>query len=106
VVGRAELNAAAERMRPRHLGANERGWMVWALPAGDRPVSFPARRKLGHGLDVVGDGVVPWHATRDDGWTLAASMVPLVEPMPGWLVAELGGRYGRSGPGLRSPAPA
>ncbi len=48
------------------------------------------------GLDVLADdGVVPFHTTRPDGWVLTASGVPLAEPMPDWLVAELGGRWGK-----------
>ena len=94
-VGRAELNAAAERMRPRRLGANERGWAIWAHPAGDRPLTFPDRRRLGPGLDVLGEGVVPLHAVRGDGWRVRMSGMPVVEPMPAWLATELGGRYGK-----------
>jgi len=58
-------------------------------------VSFPARRKLGHGLEVVGAGVVPWSAQRPDGWTIVSSLVPQVEELPTWLLAALGGRSGR-----------
>ena len=93
--GRVELDKAAESMRPRHLGADERGWLLWALPPGDRPLTFPASRKLGPGLDVLSDGVVPLHAVRGDGWRVQLSGLPVVEPVPSWLFAELGGRYGR-----------
>ena len=68
---------------------------MWALPAGDRPVTFPANRALGHGLDVLGDGIVPWSARTADGWEIVASMVPQVDEMPRWLLAALGGRYGK-----------
>ncbi len=98
-VGREALNAAAEMMRPRRLGTNERGWCVWAAPpVNGRTLTFPARRKLGHGLEVLGEGsIVPWHAKRDDdGWTLATSGVPMADgPLPAWLIAELGGRWGK-----------
>ncbi|MBA2768499.1 MAG: hypothetical protein H0U35_05100 [Sporichthyaceae bacterium] len=93
--GRVELDAAAEAMRPRRIGADERGWLLWALPAGDRPVLFPASRRLGPGLDVLGDALVPLHAVRADGWQTQLSGLPVVETMPPWLVAELGGRYGK-----------
>ena len=94
-VGAAELNAAAEAMRPRHVGASEVGWLVWAHPAGDRRLTFPASRRLGPGLDVLGQGVVPLHAVRGDGWRIQLSGMPLVEEMPAWLLVELGGRWGK-----------
>ncbi len=50
--------------------------------------------RLGPGLDVLGDGLVPLHAVRADGWRVQLSL-PVVEPMPDWLIAELGGRYGK-----------
>jgi len=93
--GRQALDALAESMRPRRVGANEVGFVVWAAPPGPRPLTFPASRKLGHGLAVVGSGVVPWHAVRGDGWVLSASLVPRAEPLPGWLVEALGGRWGK-----------
>lgn len=68
---------------------------MWAHPAGDRRLSFPDRRRLGPGLDVLGQGVVPLHAVRGDGWRVQLSGLPLVEEMPSWLVAEFGGRYGK-----------
>ena len=94
-VGAAELNAAAEAMRPRHVGAGEVGWLVWAHPAGDRRYIFPASRRLGPGLDVLGQGVVPLHAVRGDGWRVQLSGLPVVEELPRWLLVELGGRYGK-----------
>jgi len=93
--GRRQLDELAAAMRPRRAGTDQPGYIVWALPVGDRPVVFPATRALGHGLEVVGAGVVPWSARRADGWTLTASVVPQVEPMPPWLLAALGGRYGK-----------
>ena len=78
---------------PRSYGAGEIGWLVWAVtPEPGQRVTFPRSRKLGHGLTMVSEGVVPWHATRRDGWTLRASGVPMAGPMPEWLVAELGGK--------------
>ncbi len=94
-VGRAELNAAAEAMRPRHVGASEVGWLVWAVPVDGRRLVFPDRLKLGSGLDVLGRGVVPLHAVRGDGWRVRMSGLPLIEEMPAWLATELGGRYGK-----------
>jgi len=94
-VGRVELDKAAEAMRPRHVGASEAGWLVWAHPAGDRRLTFPASRRLGPGLDVLGQGVVPLHAVRGDGWRVQLSGLPLVEPLPDWLLVELGGRLGK-----------
>jgi len=85
----------AAAMRPRRAGTDRPGWIVWALQAGDRPVQFPASRALGHGLEVVGAGVVPWSAQRPDGWTIVSSLVPQVEEMPRWLLTALGGKYGR-----------
>lgn len=93
-VGTSALNVQAESMRPRHVGAGERGWVVWALSASDPAVRFAARRKLAHGLEVLGEGIVPLHAVRRDGWRAVDSGLPSVEPMPGWLTAELGGRLG------------
>jgi len=93
-VGAAELNAAAERMRPRHLGANERGWLLWAVPVDGRSLTF-RDRKLGPDLAVVGQGVVPLHAVRADGWRATVSGLPVIEPMPDWLLVELGGRLGK-----------
>ncbi len=81
---------------PRSYGAGESGFLVWAVtPPPGRRVTFPSQRKLGHGLTQIGEGIVPWHATRPDGWTLRASGVPRVEVMPDWLIAELGGRWGK-----------
>lgn len=78
---------------PRSYGAGETGWVVWAVtPEPGQRATFPAKRKLGHGLTLLGEGVVPFHATRRDGWTLRSSGVPMPEAMPSWLVAELGGR--------------
>jgi len=96
--GRRELDELAVAMRPRRTGTSEPGWIVWAIPAGDRLVSFPASRALGHGLAVLGAGVVPWSAQRPDGWVVVSSLVPQVEPLPEWLFAELGGRLGRRRP--------
>jgi len=94
-VGAAELNAAAERMRPRRLGAAERGYLLWAHPVGDRRLTFPASRKLAPGLDMVGEGVVPLAAVRGDGWRVQLSGLPVVEPLPTWLLDALGGRLGK-----------
>ncbi len=95
-VGRAQLDAAAEAMRHRRplSAADEPGWLVWAVApdVSGRTVRFRGR-KLSAGLDVLAEGVVPFHATRSDGWTLTASGVPLAEPLPPWLTAELGGRW-------------
>jgi hypothetical protein len=93
-VGTPALNAAAESMRPRRLGEKERGWCLWATPtASDGALGFPASRKLGHGLEVLGAGIVPVHAVRRDGWRIQLSGLPVTEAMPPWLVAELGGRW-------------
>jgi len=40
-------------------------------------------------------GTIPLHARRPDGSTLVASGTPLPEPLPDWLLVELGGRYGK-----------
>jgi len=98
-VGGDELNKAAETMRGRNIGANERGWMVWAVPpsAAGISVRFPSRRKLGQGLDVLGSGHVPWHLARPDGWTTKATRVPVVEALPPWLADALGARCTKGG---------
>jgi len=101
-VGGAELNRAAESMRGRHIGADEAGWLVWAAPPdAGRTLRFPSRRSIGHGVDVLGEGIVPWHSTRPDRWTTTATRIPVVEPMPPWLIAELGGRWATSKAGAR-----
>ena len=51
--------------------------------------------RLGPGLDVLGDGLVPLHAVRADGWRVQLSGLPVVEPAPAWLIDALGGRYGK-----------
>ncbi len=51
--------------------------------------------RLGPGLDVLGDGLVPLHAIRADGWQTQLSGLPAVEPVPSWLATELGARYGK-----------
>ncbi|MDP9397746.1 MAG: hypothetical protein M3P96_07950 [Actinomycetota bacterium] len=60
-----------------------------------RPVTFPVSKRLEHGAELLGAGVAPWHLRRDDGWTLAAAGIPVVEPLPAWLIVALGGRVGR-----------
>jgi hypothetical protein len=73
------------------VGAGEAGWVLWALPT-ERPVSFPASRKLARVLQVLSTGVVPLHAVRADGWRATLTMFPVIEEMPAWLVTVLGGR--------------
>jgi len=52
---------------------------------------------LGRGVaaQVALAGIVPLYARRPDGATLVVSGVPMVEPMPTWLVSALGGRLGK-----------
>jgi len=101
-LGRVELDKAAEAMRRRDIGADEVGWLVFAAPPdAGRTLRFPSRRSIGHGVDVLGGGVVPWHLTRADGWTTTATRIPVVEPVPPWLVAEWGGRWATSKAGAR-----
>ncbi|MBA2700040.1 MAG: hypothetical protein H0U61_14975, partial [Nocardioidaceae bacterium] len=72
---------------PRSYGTAEPGWLLWAVaPEPGRRITFPDKRKLGHGLTLLGEGVVPFHATRRDGWTLRSSGVPQPAAMPDWLV--------------------
>ncbi len=60
-----------------------------------RPVTFPVSKRLAHGVDVLSAGVVPWHLRREDGWTLSASGIPVVEPLPTWLLTALGGQVAK-----------
>ena len=76
---------------------------LWATYAeSGNPTMLRVDSRLGPGLDVLGDGLVPLHAVRADGWRVQLSSLPVVEPAPGWLVAELGGRYGKRRAGCRS----
>ena len=63
------------------------------MPSGwtEKRPSLPS----GRGLLNMSEGVVPLHAVRGDGWRVQLSGLPVVEPVPSWLFAELGGRYGR-----------
>jgi len=97
-VGQQAIAAAGRALEPDAAPA-ERGWLLFALgPIDGQPVVFRDRRADGFGVAVVATGVVPLYARRADGWTLTASGTPMVEPMAGWLVTALGGRYGKRRP--------
>lgn len=70
--------------------------MIWSAAPGreGQLVAFKDGRKLHGGLSVATAGVVPFTATRRDGWRAVHSGVPLAEPMPGWSLDALGGRPG------------
>jgi len=53
-------------------------------------------RKLGKGVEVVGEGaVIPWHVRRADGWTCAAAAVPIAPdvPLSPWLAEAVGAKW-------------
>jgi len=93
IFGSASLEAAARR--PVRPGQSTPAWLLWIVPPdeGGRTLSFRPR-KIGAGLELLTDGVVPLYAVRGDGWTITAD-APMAEPLPPWLFAELGGRYGK-----------
>ena len=64
-------------------------------PVDGRSLVFRDRRPDQHGVSVQASGVVPMYARRADGATLTASGTPLPEPLPPWLLVELGGRWGK-----------
>jgi len=74
------------------------------VPPGDdgRTVTFKPRR-IGDGLELLTDGVVPLYATRADGWTISVD-APMSEPMPTWLLDAFGGRRRRASPSPRARA--
>lgn len=51
-------------------------------------------RKLGAGVEVVGEGeFVPMHVLQPDGWRLDGSPLPETDGFPAWLVDALGARW-------------
>jgi len=94
--GQAQIEASSRR--PVRPGQQTPGWLVWlvAPDAEGRSVTFKSR-KLGAGLEVLTDGVVPMYATRGDGWTITCD-APMAGPLPTWLFDALGGRLGKRRP--------
>ncbi len=107
----ADLDSAHRHLvgdRDRQAAAAEvTGWLVWtagcvftvAPQPGDEPgVRRQLRvktKKLQHGVDVVADEPIPWHAIRPDGWVCTASNAPIAadEPLSPWLVDALGAKW-------------
>ncbi|MBA2559896.1 MAG: hypothetical protein H0V07_08415, partial [Propionibacteriales bacterium] len=93
-VGREQLDAAAASMRVDRSGGSESGWLALCgavRPDGARLVV--KSRRLGPGVEVLADGVLPMAAGRADGWVLQASGVPLSDEIPDWLVEAVRGRW-------------
>ncbi len=97
-VGSAAIEAAGRALRPDATPA-EPGWLLYAVaPVDGKVLTFRDRKPDRHGVAVQATGIVPLHARRPDGSTLVASGTPVVEELPEWLVAALGGRYGKRRP--------
>lgn len=101
-IGADALVAAGRAMGPDAAPA-EPGWLLFAAaaPVDGRVLTFKDRKADQHGVSVQASGVVPMYARRADGSTLVASGVPMVEPMPEWLIAALGGRWATGKAGAR-----
>ena len=78
-------------MPPLHLCRSE---ATEALHENLVATAFEEALQLVRRLDQA-TGTIPLHARRPDGSTLVASGTPLPEPLPDWLLVELGGRYGK-----------
>jgi len=97
-LGQEALTRAGRTMGP-DSAPGEAGWVLYAVAAVDEaPVIFRDRKPDRHGVAVQATGIVPLYARMPDGSTLTASGTPMVEPMAGWLVTALGGRYGKRRP--------
>ena len=95
-LGREALAHAGRALGPDSAPA-EPGWLLFAAaPVDGRSLSFKDRKPDRHGVAVQASGIVPLYARRADGTTCTASGIPMAEPVPGWLVEALGGRWGRS----------
>jgi len=78
------------------------GWLVWCAAVawsvpGERGRRLEvASRKLGKGVEVVGEGaVIPWHVRDRRGWTLSADNLPIDdgEPLSPWIVDAVRGSW-------------
>ena len=72
------------------------GWLVWCAPAERGRRLEVASRKLGGGVEVVGEGaVIPWHVRDRRGWTLSGDVLPLAddEPLSQWIVDAVKGSW-------------
>jgi len=95
-VGQEAITAAGRALGPDATPA-EPGWVLYAVaPVDGRPSIFRDRKPDRHGVAVQATGIVPMYARRADGATLTASGTPLPEPLPDWLLVELGGRLGKT----------
>ena len=84
-------------------------WVTYGVPdgaedrvSGGHTISVPRYRqlrvrshRLAPGVELVADGLVPFHVRAGTGWTFTASGVPTVEALPDWLVAAFGGQPAR-----------
>ena len=87
---------AGRALHPSARTPGEAGWLLYAVaPVDGRSVVFKGRKADRHGVAVQSSGTVPLFARRADGATLTASGTPLPEPLPDWLLVELGGRWGK-----------
>jgi hypothetical protein len=73
-------------------------WTVAPTPgqAGKAERLVVRSHKRGRGVEVIGEGApIPWHVRRGDGWTCAASNVPMVEdePLSPWLAEAVGASW-------------
>ncbi len=97
LVGDRDRQAAADTVT---------GWLVWTTAcvwtvapqpgtAGERRQLVLTNRKLGHGVELVASGIIPWHCARPDGWVCAASGVPIApdDELAPWLAEALGARW-------------
>lgn len=69
--------------------------VVWsASPGEDGQTLRFKNRRLGPGVQLIADGVVPWWMVREDGWSLDSTRPLAQAAMPAWLAEAFGGRWG------------
>ncbi len=98
VVGRAMIEAEGEKLRSDRAGVDNVGWLAWSTGVawsvagtGGLRLKF-TDHKLGHGLELLANGVLPQAAARSDGWFLTSTGVPTTldaADVPAWLVKAL-----------------
>jgi hypothetical protein len=101
-VGRAMIEAEGAKVRTDRSGVGEIGWVAWSIGAawslagsGGLRLAFRSR-DLGHGVQLVADGVLPLASTRADGWSLTSTGTPVTltpNETPEWLVKAFGGKW-------------
>lgn len=98
--------------RDRKAVAERTAWLCWSVPAtwavppaldamgelvrGQGLQRLKVRsHKLTDGVEVVAEGVIPWHVRSADGWSLIAPGMPRDTdmPIPAWLLEATGAKW-------------